>query len=235
MDSSGPFPIVIPPDAPPKDQSRKVLVGVLVVFLVLLLFAAWSLRGLFSGGDSEPVAGREQGPVITTAPIASSSEQPAGTPAATAEKTTQAKAEPVRIETATAIDPEGDGDEDSAAAPRAVDDDKATTWESDRYQSAAFGGLKKGLGLAIELRRAAAVSSAEIDVAGTGGRVQLRAADEPEYDSSTVIGSGSFEDGTVTVDAEDDVDPAKYIIVWFTELPSVESGFRAEVSEVRLT
>ncbi|GAB3241145.1 hypothetical protein [Kineosporia babensis] len=235
LESSGPFPIVIPPDAPPKDQSRKVLIGILVVFVVLLVLAAWSLRGLFGGTVDAAGGPREQGPVLTTAPVASSTGPDPETSAAVVEPSATEEPEPIEIVTASALDPQGDGDEDSAAAPRAVDGDEDTTWRSDRYQSASFGGLKKGLGLAIELQAAAAVSSAQIDVAGTGGSVQLRAADEPEYEGSTSLGSGSFEDGTVTVDAKDDVDPAKYVIVWFTELPAVESGYRMEVSEVRLT
>ncbi|MCE0536842.1 hypothetical protein LWF15_15155 [Kineosporia rhizophila] len=235
LESSGPFSIVIPPEAPPKDQSRKVLVGVLIVFAVLLLVAAWSLRGLFTGSDDSAAGPREQGPVLTTAPIASKTqEEAAQTEAPVAPSPTE---EPVvvEIEAVTAIDPLGDGDERSAGAARAVDGDEDTFWESERYQSAAFGGLKKGLGLAIELRRTTAVSSAEIDVAGTGGRVQLRTADEPEFEGSTSIGSGSFENGTVTVDAKEDADAGKYVILWFTELPAVESGYRMEVSEVRLT
>jgi hypothetical protein len=239
MESSGPFPIVIPPDAPPKGQSRKVLFGVLLVFLVLLLIAAWSLRGLVSGSDDNAVSLREQGPVITTAPVAAETSIPGETaaaslaPAPTA--TPSVKAVPVEIRSATAIDPQGDGEENGDRAPLAVDGKKSTTWGSKTYTTANFGQLKKGLGLAIELRRSAAVSSAQIDVAGTGGRVQVRTADQPEYEGSTSFGSGSFEDGKVTIDAKGDVDASKYVIVWFTQLPSVEGKYRLEVSEVRLT
>jgi len=240
LDSSGPFPIVIPQDAPSRDQSRKVLIGIFGVFLILLLFAFWSLRGLFLGSD-DSVSLREQGPVITNdaaggaaTTAAPSAAAPATTaPATTTTTTTTAAA--VRIRTATALDPLGDGDEDSAAAPLAVDGDKSTSWETDRYETAAFGGLKKGLGLAIELRQAAALSSARIDVAGTGGRVQLRTADAAQYDGSTTVGSGAFSNGTVTINAKDGVGKAKYVILWFTELPATDGGYRLEVSEVRLT
>ncbi len=244
MESSGPFPIVIPPDAPPKGQSRKVLFGILLVFLVLLLVAAWSLRGLVTGsGDDDSVSLREQGPVITTAPVAAETSVPGETagaslapaPTATPSATPTEKAVPVEIKSATAIDPQGDGEENSEDAPLAVDGKKSTSWGSKTYTTANFGQLKKGLGLAIELRRSAAVSSAQIDVAGTGGRVQVRTAEKPEYEGSTSLGSGSFEDGKVTVDAKGDVDATKYVIVWFTELPSVEGKYRLEVSEVRLT
>jgi hypothetical protein len=236
MESSGPFPIVIPPDAPPKGQSRKVLFGIFLVFLVLLLVAAWSLRGLVSGsGDGDPVSQRERGPVITTAPVAAGTSVPGETAAAGLAPAPTKKAVAVEIRTATAIDPQGDGEENSGDAPLAVDGEKGTAWGSKTYTTANFGQLKKGLGLAIELRRSAAVSSAKINVAGTGGRVQVRTADRPEYEGSSSVGSGSFEDGKVTVDAKGDVDAAKYVIVWFTELPSVEGKYRLEVSEVRLT
>ncbi|GAA3608477.1 hypothetical protein GCM10022223_25610 [Kineosporia mesophila] len=240
LESSGPFPIVIPPEAPSKGQSRKVLFGIVGVFLVLLLVAAWQLRGVVLDSDDDSVAVRETGPLITTQPA--NTVEPPPSPGASAEAKASVTAEPVekivepvKIRTATAIDPQGDGDENSADAPRAVDGKKGTEWESNWYGNAKFGGLKKGLGLAIELRRAAAVSSAEIDVAGTGGRVQLRSADGPDYDGSKLIGSGKLGDGKITVDPDDDVDEAKYVIVWFTELPSIEGEYRLNVSEVRLT
>ncbi|GAB6899994.1 hypothetical protein [Kineosporia succinea] len=235
LESSGPFPIVIPPEAPPKNQSRKVLFGIVGVFLVLLLVAAWQLRGLVTGGDDEPVAFRESGPRITTRAANTSEPVESASAAASATPGKSVQAEPVKVDDVRAIDPEGDGDENSADAPLVVDGKKGTVWQSNWYGNAKFGGLKKGLGLAIELRRSAAVSSAEIDAAGKGGRVQLRSSDEPDYDDSKLIGSGKFEGGSVTVDVKDDVDPAKYVILWFTELPYVEGEYRLDVSEVRLT
>jgi hypothetical protein len=42
-----------------------------------------------------------------------------------------------------------------------------------------------------------------------------------------------MRNGQVTIEA-DNAKAAKYVILWFTELPSVEGQYKVEVSEVRL-
>ena len=46
----------------------------------------------------------------------------------------------------------GDGRERSATVPNAVDGDAGTVWETERYSTGQFGGLKGGVGLLLEKR-----------------------------------------------------------------------------------
>jgi hypothetical protein len=233
LDSTGPFPIVIPPETPPREQSRLVIFSIVGVLIVGLMVAAFSLRD-FGKNDVLPTGS------ITPLPGATAATQPAATPTTEPPATTPAQTPtpgsdvPVRIAAIRAIDPQGDGDEDSAGSPKAVDNDPATSWHSDSYQSVSFGGLKKGVGLAIKLKRKAALSAVTVEVAGSGGTVEIRTADTPDEGGSRLIGRGSFANGTVSIKAKD-ATPSRYVIVWFTELPSVNGKYRLEVSEVRLT
>ena len=236
LESTGPFPVVIPPDAPPREQSRLVIFSVIAVLVLVLGVAAFSLRDFGGSGENKP-----QGAVIptdsaTTAPVETTDPAPttdAPTPTETPKPTATPAAGPIKISSIRAIDPEGDGDEDSATSKLVLDGDSSTFWASDTYHSASFGGLKKGVGLALKLKGSAAVSSAIIKVHGFGGAVQLRTADGPDLASSTVVGKAQLKNGRVVVQATDAA-PSKYVILWFTQLPSVDGKYKIEVSEVQL-
>ena len=53
-------------------------------------------------------------------------------------------------------------DENNDLAARAIDGDPSTSWHSDRYSSPEFGGLKKGLGLAVDLGETSTVTSVTV-------------------------------------------------------------------------
>jgi hypothetical protein len=234
LETTGPFPIIIPPEAPPREQSRLVIVSVGAVLLLVLVVAAFSLRDFGSSDKVTPSDANSPLPTVSAAPLPTAA---ATSTAPTAETTTASPspsaAAPIRIDTIRAIDPQGDGDEDSALSKLAIDDDPSTFWKSDTYRSSTFGGLKKGVGLALKLKTSAAVQSATIQVEGFGGAVELRTADSTDLDSSTVVGKGTFKNGQVTVRA-DNASPSKYVILWFTKLPSVGGKYKIEVSEVQL-
>jgi hypothetical protein len=230
LEATGPFPILIPPEAPPREQSRLVIISVVVVLILGLVLAAFSLRSFGGGGSSAS-------PSISPLPAATQpAAQPttaAPTPSPSASASVAVDGPPVEVASVRAIDPQGDGNESSGTSDRAIDGDSSTYWRSDSYQSAEFGGLKKGIGLALKLKTTSAVQSATIAVIGTGGAVQLRTSDSSDLASSTIVGKASFQDGKATIRVSD-AKQSKYVILWFTELPSVGGKYRAEVSEVRL-
>jgi hypothetical protein len=47
-------------------------------------------------------------------------------------------------------DPQGTGGEHAASARYATDGNPTTAWDTEHYASAAFGGLKSGLGLVLD-------------------------------------------------------------------------------------
>jgi hypothetical protein len=237
MESTGPFPIVISPEAPPREQSRIVLFSVLGALILLLVVAAFSLRNFGSTG-SDNVSSKTGLSPLQTAPVT-----PTPTPAATTAEPTPTPtvtptpsatpAVPPSISSVIAIDPQGDGSENGEDAHLAGDGNASTFWKSDTYRSAQFGGLKKGVGLVLKLKKPAIVTSATIDVRGVGGVVELRTASGPDLGSSKVVGKATINNGQVKVKADGAV-RSKYVILWFTKLPSVDGNFKAQVSEVRL-
>lgn len=237
---TSPFPIVIPAETPPREQSRLVIFSIAVVLVLGLGVAAFSLRDL--GSSDVNVLPVETGSTLPTstvdalAPTETAPTDVATTPTDVTSPTptpTATKAAPVSIGSIRAIDPGGDGDEDTAASPLAVDGDESTFWKSQIYRSASFGGLKDGVGLALRLKRSAILTSATIDVSGTGGVVEVRSADSADVSSSKLLGTGTIKGGRVTVEAKG-AKSAKYVILWFTKLPSVGGAYKIEVSEVRL-
>ncbi len=85
----------------------------------------------------------------------------------------------------------------------------------------------------MKLKQSAALTSATIDVSGTGGTVEVRTGSSPDVTASKLVGRASIKNGQVTVDAKS-AKAAKYVILWFTKLPSTGGKYKLEVSEVRL-
>lgn len=79
---------------------------------------------------------------------------------------------------ATAIDPEGDGDERNDSAALAIDGDDDTYWRTERYRSANFGNLKSGVGLVIDLGGSARVNEVTLDTESEGWSVELYVGDD---------------------------------------------------------
>jgi len=211
-----------------------VIFSITLVLVLGLVVAAFSLRDLGSKGNVEPAETGSPStigalPPTTAGPTAAATTQPEQT---TASPSPSASV-PVRISSIRAIDPQGDGDEDTAKTPLAVDGNDATFWKSQTYGSSSFGGLKKGVGLSIKLKRSATLTSASIDAHGYGGVVEVRTANGPDVSSSKLVGRATIQNGTVTVTATG-AKPARYVILWFTKLSSVNGNYRLEVSEVRL-
>lgn len=132
-----------------------------------------------------------------------------------------------------ALDPQGDGEENDQDAPRAIDGDPASAWETQRYNSQDFGRLKTGLGLAFDLGAPADVGSVTITAPGAGGTYEVRAATGPGYDGSTVIATGETGDAPSVLAPETPV-TTQFVVVWFTSLPQIDGEFRAAVSEVQV-
>jgi len=58
-------------------------------------------------------------------------------------------------------------------------------------------------------------------------------AGRPEVASATLVGTGTAKNGQISVDVKG-AKAAKYVILWFTKLPSVGGSYKLEISEVRL-
>jgi len=126
----------------------------------------------------------------------------------------------------------GDGSENPDAVALAIDGDPATAWRSETYATRNLGGLKPGVGLVLDLRADADVSSVEIDGAA-GANVEIYVADRA---GTTLSDWGPVRGRADDIPAQATVavDPAvrgRAVLVWFTRTP--ESG-RIEVNELRV-
>jgi hypothetical protein len=130
-----------------------------------------------------------------------------------------------------AIDPQGDGSENDARAQNTIDRNPKTVWKSSYYATAAFAGLKQGVGLALRMADSTPVQQIKIDIQGSGGVVELRTAEGPGLDGSTVVATSSIKNGHAVLTPTSAVN-SRWLILWFTTLPKVSHQYQLVISEI---
>jgi hypothetical protein len=118
--------------------------------------------------------------------------------------------------------------------PNAFDSDPTTAWLTDGYGSAAFGGLKSGVGLLVDLGAPTRVASVQVGLLAPGAGLELRAADQPgrsAADYATVDRVADAKQVTTLTPAGGRV--ARYWLVWLTSLPKGDRGrYRDGIAEL---
>ena len=214
--------------APSRDQS-KIVVIIVAAFVALSLIVGYF--GLQSMGQGVNRSGATpKGALTASAPPAT-----ATTPAPSAVPKGPAAGQPIAILSATGLDPQGDGNENNAQAARVYDGNPATAWSSEGYNSPALGGLKKGVGLLLDLGQPTSVSQVAIDLANGPVDLTVYASTTPGLDGATVIGTATAASGHVELKAASTMPRAQYVIVWFTKLAPDAPWFRATIAEIALT
>jgi hypothetical protein len=214
-----------PLERPPGTQTRTVLLLVGIFVIIMLAIAKCGLSGL---GDnafvkrSGPSSGRSTTPSPTA--TASTSSPP--------EQTT-ATGEPLRIAAVSSFDPEGDGEEKESLAAKAIDGDPDTAWTSDAYRSATFSGLKKGVGLRLDLGQKTTVHRVSVTVPTGGTDLQVRSLTGDSLDGSTVLADVEGLQGTTSVTLQPV--STRYLVLWFTKAVQDNDGYRVAVSEVTVS
>lgn len=132
-------------------------------------------------------------------------------------------------------DPFGDG-EHPDRVPNAHDGDRETTWTSQRYSSADFGGLKPGAGFWLDVGEAMTIKAIEIIIATPGVSLEIYAMNDPPTGDMEAWGGpvASITDAAPEVDLEIDDVEARFWLVWLTSLPADGDRHRAEIADVRL-
>ncbi len=123
------------------------------------------------------------------------------------------------------VDPKGDRKE-TAHADRMIDGNTGTSWQTNGYTRAAFGGSKPGMGILINLNDIRHVASVKVQLTLAGAKAQLRTGDTDPGESSvgdTQINETYTAVGEVIITGTTTVFPAdlkaQYLLIWFTELP----------------
>lgn len=221
-----PAPLV-PAEPLTKDESKLAL-GIVAGFLVLaLVIGIWGVSRIGSNTD---LALGGPAPATRTTTVAPSSGSPPGSPSAGQPATP----EPLAILKVEAYDPEGDGEENDSQTPRIYDGDRETGWASENYRTDAFGGLKKGVGVIVDLGPNKKPQTVEL-VLPEQADVEVHVGPDNRLEGAARIGEKKAAEGTVRFDVPADVS-GQYIVVWFTELAADDRGKRrAWLNEVVVT
>lgn len=235
-----PFAPALTAEKPARDETLFVIRLVLGFVFLVLVVAAVSLRTLGSPTDLIPKDNHRPIPAVpatTSAPTSvPTSASPAPTPTVTqTPSAVTTPTPPPQIVGAQAIDPQGDGSENNDQTGRAVDNDSATRWKSNHYGDADFGGLKKGVGLVLNLGGGAVpnVQQVIVEVAGNGGTVELRTTPGPGLDGSEVVAQSEIKNGRASLTPPEPVN-SRLLLLWFTKLPKTDGKYQLLVSEINV-
>lgn len=134
------------------------------------------------------------------------------------------------------FDPDGDHTENPDQVPNATDGDPATAWTTSLYRTAAFGGLKPGVGLLIDLGRPTALHRVQVGFSAPGASVELRVGDTAPADERALraVAADTKGDQVATLQPPTGT-TARYVLVWLTSVPRDGSGYRVGISEIRIT
>jgi eukaryotic-like serine/threonine-protein kinase len=134
------------------------------------------------------------------------------------------------------FDPQGDGSEHPQETGLAIDGQRGTSWSTDHYNSADFGGLKDGLGLWLDLGSNARVERVQVKGSIEGWTFEIKAGSPSQATAEPVTatdGSRTFamgSNGTVVVN----LNPIRTsgLLIWITRLGADGGRYAASISEI---
>ncbi|AAZ57138.1 conserved hypothetical protein [Thermobifida fusca YX] len=133
--------------------------------------------------------------------------------------------------------PAGDNSEHDDKAPNTIDGDPSTHWNTEGYNSAAFGNYKDGVGLLIDM--GTEVEIHEVDITFGSGTysaelyVRNDSGGAPGEDEKPVW-QGAGVTGKVPIKLDEPA-TGQYVVVWFVSPLSQDGGkYRGTINEVEL-
>lgn len=197
-----------------------VVLGVLVS-LVVAVVLAFTIGRNGSGGE------------------AASASQSSGTASRAAKPATV----PVAIAGVRDFDPQASPPEENPElAPLAIDGNPGTAWRTSTYYD-PLERVKPGVGLLVDLGRPTTVGEVRLTLLGTSTpdrptALEILAAPDATTAPTSTVGLAEVASDD---DAGDNVDLAlakkvttRWVVVWFTRLPTVPGGFQGRVAEISL-
>ena len=227
---STPIPLRLDPEPPPSSLRRTLLWSVVAVLAAgLLLLSYLIVRTLGGSGEATPSY------ATSPAPGQGGTSTGSSTPPASS-------LDPIDVVDATSFDPppDGNGDENEAMAPLAIDGDPTTTWNTLVYYGAPTFGVKPGVGLVLDLGAATDVERVVVTLQGAPTTLEVRAAPA----NATVAPTVSVDDyrlldtmtatGTTATTVLDEPVHTRFLLVWLTSVPAVTGGFEGRVAEIQV-
>lgn len=146
--------------------------------------------------------------------------------------------ESVLLTNISAFDPQGDSPQErDRLLVNLTDGAPQTAWATERYNTAAFGNLKSGVGFYVDLGAPRVLTEVILDVPRGGFDVEILVADRVDPDPAAwqpptaipTIPAGQTSH-TWTENPQ-----ARYLLVWITgNLQPFETGYRAEIGEIQV-
>jgi hypothetical protein len=202
---------------------RTLRLGMVILATILLVLAVLVGLNLFRGRS--PLA------------LGPSSSESSATPGDGGTDAGASGGEPLTGLTAYDLDPQADPPEENPdLAPFAVDGDPGTDWHTVTYrQNLGPGGLKTGVGLAVDIGEVRELQSVTVSLVGSPTAVSVFLADDRP---SAVRGLQRVDRQTVdgaTMQVSLDGASGRFVVLWLTSLPEVKGGFRGTIAEVEVT
>jgi hypothetical protein len=167
-------------------------------------------------------------------PLGAEPESDDTTPSASPAQTTEPSPTPFTGLTATDLDPLGDNEENPEDVGAAVDGDPGTSWTTLTYKQ-QFGptGLKRGVGLVIDLGQSRAVRRIDLALVGQPTTFSLYLTDSrpTDVEALTAVAEATADGATSRVEL-DDAPAGRYLTIWLTAIPAADGGFKGGIVDV---
>jgi len=143
----------------------------------------------------------------------------------------------IEVVAARDCDPQGsDRTEHPGDTGLAIDGDPTTSWGTDHYNSAEFGGLKHGVGLWLDFGKKTRVARIKVASSIEGWMFEIKAGSVPEDAAEPLPSSDGAREftvgsrGTMTVELK----PVRTsgLLIWITRLGADGGRFVASIAEV---
>jgi eukaryotic-like serine/threonine-protein kinase len=224
-----PAPLV-PAEPLTQDESKLALLIVAGFLVVALVVGIWGVSRIGSNSSFGLGAGSSANPVAPPQPGATPTTSGSGTPTPGA----TGAPEPLAVLGVGAYDPDGDGEENNELTPKTYDGDLNSGWRSENYRNESFGGLKKGLGLVVDLGPNKKPQQVRLEIP-VATDVEVWVGPDARLEGAKKIGEKAGARGSSSFDVPPEVN-GQYIIVWFTGLSvDGEGKRRAWLNEVVVT
>ena len=200
-------PATRPVSSPPsRRRGRRRLIALIVAGLAVIGLALLGWQLIFHG--PAPITPRTVG--ATAAPTST-------VPLDTAEHA-------IPILRVSDFDPLGNGSENSAQAPLAIDKSGTTAWLTSMYNDDTLDG-KAGVGLLIDLGASRPVSAVRLSLVGRGTDLSIRTADQASDDPVKFarFASASGVPSDIILRSPTPVS-TRYVLIWLTRLPALPDG-----------
>jgi cytoskeletal protein RodZ len=135
-----------------------------------------------------------------------------------------------------AFGPDGTAQGDNPQlASLAIAGHPANAWNTDWYATSNFGNLQAGTGLLLDMGRPVTITSAQITLGSTpGADLQLRTGNASTLADLKTVATATNAGGVLQLTPTASA-PARYLLIWFTQLPPNSSGsYQAFVSGISL-